>query len=397
MYTGKTTDMPQFTVTNLQDAVWDPDSRHIYYTAGQDYANKDIWVVDMQTGQTKNLTHSPAIDDANIGFWPYPGLVLFTSRSINENGGPDLAGHLADMKPNGEQPRILSHDFIVEPPVASPDGRTLAILFGQLLQWGGSIQDITFHLINSDYQPKNVVLADPAWSPDGKQIAWSVYVATEDTEYNVLDGVGIYNLANHELRLFNLYVDPGGEGFQRAPVWSPDGQWLALEDNDPSLKNTGLWVARFDGSEEHYLGNFDNPVWSPDSQWLACNDIQVLDMSIGTWVSKVGNWLPYQINLTDNVELVDWNDAAVSSKWKGLPVFTLGNFYVVTDAGNNVTVYDQPAFDSKTVGQLSSDETIKIIAGPIENGEDTWWEMEDDQAGIKGWIIEYWDRYISAN
>jgi tricorn protease len=104
----------------------------------------------------------------------------------------------------------------------------------------------------------------PAWSPDGKSVA---YFSDEGGEYQLhvrpADGKGT-------AKQYKL----GGAGFYADPVWAPDGKKIAFSDNSQSL----FWIDLKGGdvkkiaSEPHY-GPEDlrtlRPAWSPDSRWVA--------------------------------------------------------------------------------------------------------------------------------
>jgi len=103
---------------------------------------------------------------------------------------------------------------------------------------------------------------DPAWSPDGKSVA---YLSDESGEYELhvraQDGRG-------EVKKFKLGDAPS---FYYNPSWSPDGKKIAYQDKRLNLwcldvgtgKSTKVDTAPYD----------DDPpaatVWSPDSQWIA--------------------------------------------------------------------------------------------------------------------------------
>lgn len=104
----------------------------------------------------------------------------------------------------------------------------------------------------------------PAWSPDGKSIA---YFSDESGEYELQirsqDGKG-------EARKIKL----SGAGFYDDPVWSPDSQKISYTDNSWSIYWLDLktGVSKKIGSEHLYGPTRVRTIyhsWSPDSKWIA--------------------------------------------------------------------------------------------------------------------------------
>jgi tricorn protease len=104
----------------------------------------------------------------------------------------------------------------------------------------------------------------PAWSPDGKSIA---YFSDESGEYELhvrsQDGKG-------EVRKFKML---DGAGFYEDPVWSPDNEKVAFVDNSWTL----YWMDVKNGgckkiASEYLYGpsraKTIHHVWSPDSKWV---------------------------------------------------------------------------------------------------------------------------------
>jgi TolB protein len=108
--------------------------------------------------------------------------------------------------------------------------------------------------------------AQPAWSPDGKMIAFTsdrdyqgdFYVAT--TEIYIMDANG-----NNQRRLtWNKAND-----FD--PAWSPDGEFIAFaSDRDGDFE---IYIMKTDGSNVHPLTANEAmdrwPAWSPDGKMIA--------------------------------------------------------------------------------------------------------------------------------
>jgi tricorn protease len=110
-----------------------------------------------------------------------------------------------------------------------------------------------------------VMERDPAWSPDGKSIA---YFSDESGEYQLhirnADGMG-------ETKKIALGTPPS---FFYDPVWSPDSKKIAYTDKRLSIWYVDLakgTPVKIDSTSYDLPQRALTPVWSPDSRWIAYN------------------------------------------------------------------------------------------------------------------------------
>jgi tricorn protease len=104
---------------------------------------------------------------------------------------------------------------------------------------------------------------DPAWSPDGKKIA---YFSDESGEYalHVRSQNGMGDVEKYSLG------DP--PAFYTSPKWSPDGKKILYSDNRLNVSYIDLakkTPVRIDADTYHDPTGSLDPCWSPDGKWIA--------------------------------------------------------------------------------------------------------------------------------
>jgi tricorn protease len=164
----------------------------------------------------------------------------------------------------GEFPEVLPHfekleaKRILNANISPSGARAVFEIHGEIVTVPAEKGDIR-NLTNSP----DVADRDPAWSPDGKRIAW---FSDESGEYalHIRDQNGLSNVTR---------IDLGNPpSYFYAPVWSPDSKKIAYTD-----KRLNLWYVDLEKKTpvkvdtDYYDSPFHalNPVWSPDSKWLA--------------------------------------------------------------------------------------------------------------------------------
>lgn len=163
--------------------------------------------------------------------------------------------------------RTLAHhisDQIYEKLTGVPGAFSSRIAYVNVRWKNNKISEYRLEIADSDgYNPKPLLISrepimSPAWSPDGKQLA---YVSFE----NYRSQIYIADVASGQRRLISK--KPGING---SPAWSPDGTKLAIvlsNQNTPKL-----YITDVNGSGLEQIttgGSIDTePEWSPDGKSL---------------------------------------------------------------------------------------------------------------------------------
>jgi Tol biopolymer transport system component len=180
--------------------------------------------------------------------------------------------------------RRLTSDAGLTDPVWSPDGRTIVAVekrFGRdnlvvVNVESGAISRLTS--FDGDVQ-----LYTPSFSPDGTQIAFSLF--DEGGERSI----AILNAGNGDMR--RLTRDTANN---RYPVWSPDGRHIAFTSHASGIPN--LQVMNADGSGRRFITDAAGGLYSV--QWMPGSD-SIVAISFDTR-DKI---LPHLIPATRTVKL----------------------------------------------------------------------------------------------
>jgi Tol biopolymer transport system component/C-terminal processing protease CtpA/Prc len=241
--------------------MWRPDGQALYYMSDEGGA-ENLWRLTLG-GEAERITR---FTDGRV-LWPtigYDGKAIVFERGfaiwmldtatgqarqvpVTLQGAPAAAGE--------SRLDLSSFDDIA----LSPDGKKLAVLahgelFATTAKDGGPAQRVT---------RTPGVERDAVWSPDSKRL---LYVSERGLSANLY----AWDFASGVETALTSGLDRN-----TVPAWSPDGKMIAYvraakELRVITLTATGAVakdVAIYDGP----LGGYDDvaPVWSPDSRWLA--------------------------------------------------------------------------------------------------------------------------------
>jgi tricorn protease len=205
----------------------------------------------------------------------------------------------------------------------------------------------------------------PAWSPDGRSIAW---FSDKSGEYQLYigaqDGKG-------EPRAIKV----SGEGFYSLPVWSPDSQKIAYFDNSQSV----FWLDVKSGVSKKVASQpIYSPVisisyaWSPDSNWLA---YAMDNPAMITTVYVHSTLQDKSFQVSDG--LSDVNN----------PVFDRGGkylyFFASTDAGPGNDWFAQSNADMRTTSGIYLVVLPNDVVSPLARESDEEKPADDKKADEK--------------
>jgi tricorn protease len=328
--------------SNDSSPMWAGDN--VYFLSDRD-GPVSLYVYDTSSKQVKRALASNGVDIKSASAGPdaivyeeFGSIHVFDPASGKESAVnihvsgdfPAVRAHLvnaaeqienADISPTGARAVFEAHGEILTAPVEHGDIRNLTNTTGAAER-------------------------DPAWSPDGK---WIAYFSDESGEYalhlRTQDGIG-------DVRKISLGNPPT---FYYSPKWSPDSKKIAYSD-----KRLNLWYVDVekDGGKPVLVdtnpydggpGSGFDPAWSPDSRWIAYT--RQLDSTIrAVFVYGVEGKTAHQV--TDGLS----DAASVAFAKNGKYIY----FFASTDDGPAIAAsmgaYKIPVTRSAYVIVLSSEQ-----------------------------------------
>lgn len=235
-------------VQGANDAAWSPDeTKLIFVVYHADFG--DIYAINVDGAGLKNLTNTENWNDANPAWSPDGKNIAFTSSSIRKNSScirDCIGARIYVIDSNGAECRLLT-DF---PEQVHASGGVYLMVSATKPTWSPTSDRIAFvsnldgtdklYVIELDgtgltpLTPEMQYITNPAWSPDGKHIAFQAWS-------RMAKNFNIYTVNSDGSSLLQLTEDPDADS---DPAWSPDGTWIAFL----SEKDRSIYVFRADGA-----------------------------------------------------------------------------------------------------------------------------------------------------
>ena len=234
--------------------------------------NWEIYVMDVNGGNPRNLTNDPS-DDRDPSWSPDGKRIVFFSNRDGHviDGRPTSEIYVMDA--DGGNPQNLTNDRNDDRfPSWSPDGKRIAFVSDR----DGPPRYFDIYVMDADGGNLQRLTSDPrdnrnpSWSPDGERI---VFGARREGHFETKFAV-----------TYEIYVmDADGGNQQRltenrkndwGPSWSPNGKRITFaSDRKGDLVNIEIYVMDADGSNPQRLTEnrvYDwQPSWSPDGERIA--------------------------------------------------------------------------------------------------------------------------------
>ena len=264
----------------------------IYYCSDRGGRNANLWAYDLNAKSHRQVTSFSEYDVK----WPSIG----SDAIVFENGGYLYVMSLANEKPNrievlvpddkpGARAEFRNVTKWAVNADLSPSAKRAAIeARGELFTVPAEKGDVR-NLTNTPAARER----DPAWSPDGK---WIAYLSDRTGEYELC-------VIGSDGTTPERQVTRGGNTFRFGPRWSPDSKKLAFSDKTRTLWWCEVATGKLTKVDKSDYGEIHDIAWGPDSRWLAyarpgSNDLsRVVLYSLGT-----GKVTPVSNNMTDDFD-----------------------------------------------------------------------------------------------
>ena len=232
--------------------------RTIYYASDRGGRTVNLWAYDLDAKTHRQVT---TFDEYDVK-WPSLG----SDAIVFENGGClyvlDLPGGaprqlqvlVPDDKPGTRAEYRDVAKWITDFDLSPSAKRAVFAARGDLFTVPAEKGDVRLLVGTPGARER-----DPAWSPDGR---WIAYLSDQTGEYELW-------VTGSDGATAPRRVTTGAGTFRFKPRWSPDSRKLAFSDKTFTLWWCDVASGRLTKVDKGEYGEIHDYAWAPDSKWLA--------------------------------------------------------------------------------------------------------------------------------
>jgi dipeptidyl aminopeptidase/acylaminoacyl peptidase len=214
---------------------WSPDGKYLAFLSARHEGKTQVWLLNRTGGEAQQLTDTPQAVD-NFAWSPdgqrlclilrdatSEELEAAKEREREKEGVDEKSKDAKEKKPKAQKPWVMDRLQFKVDEVGYLDHRRT-----HLYTFDVATKGLT-QITSGDYDD-----SDPVWSPDGKQLAFtSNRTSDPDRNYNTDIWTVAADNADKGAHLTQITTNPGED---HSPAWSPDGKWIAyVTRTEPKL------------------------------------------------------------------------------------------------------------------------------------------------------------------
>ena len=199
---------------------WSPDGKYLAFLSSRNNGKTQVWLLNRLGGEATHLTDTPqGVDDFE---WSPDStrLVLILRdpkpEDLEAAKDKDKDKPAAAPKPKTPPPFVIDRLQFKRDTVGYLDRRRTHLYVFDVAS------KKTTQVTSGDFDD-----SEPAWSPDGLSLAFSSNRSTPDPDRTYNSDIWIVAASNTDkgAHLTQITSNPGPD---RSPAWSPDGKWIAF-------------------------------------------------------------------------------------------------------------------------------------------------------------------------
>jgi len=237
---------------------WSPDGKYLAFLSSRNAGKSQVWLLNRLGGEAVRLTET--VQGVNDFEWSSDStrlvLILQDAKPEDVEAAKNKDKENPAPKAKTPPPFVIDRLQFKEDTVGYLDRRRTHLYIFDLAT--KSVTQVT----SGDYDDN-----EPAWSPDGKSLAFTSNRSVPDPDRNFNTDIWVVAANNTDkgAHLTQITTNPGAD---RSPAWSPDGKWIAFVSQTDvkaiDYATHHLAIAPSTGGEEKLLTlAFDRTVRRP--------------------------------------------------------------------------------------------------------------------------------------